>query len=84
MPLSWECKQVETGRPGKEEPLCHDDSFSFLHLSCHANINIYIYIYNLPVTTVEGRNPAPPKKPWNDDSPVTINKRYGFNRGFIS
>ena len=25
--------------------------------------------------TVDGRNPAPPKKPWNDDSPVNTNKQ---------
>ena len=24
--------------------------------------------------TVDRRNPAPPRKPWNDDSPVNINK----------
>ena len=24
--------------------------------------------------TVDGRNPAPPMKPWNDDSPVNTNK----------
>ena len=29
------------------------------------------------------RNPAPPKKPWNDDSNVNSNKRYGFNPGNI-
>ena len=28
--------------------------------------------------TVDGRNPAPPKKPWNDDSPANTNKPYGF------
>ena len=32
----------------------------------------------LKFTTVDGRNPAPPKKPWNDDSLVHTNKRYGF------
>ena len=26
--------------------------------------------------TVDGRNPAPPKKRWNDDSPVNINKQW--------
>ena len=26
---------------------------------------------------------APPKKPWNDDSPVNTNKRYGFNHSFL-
>ena len=25
---------------------------------------------------------APPKKPWNNDSPVNTNKRHGFNLGF--
>ena len=34
------------------------------------------------IHTVDGRNPAPPKKPCNDDSPVNTNKRYGFNHGF--
>ena len=31
--------------------------------------------------TVDGRNPAPPKKPWNEDSPVNTNKlvSHGFN-----
>ena len=32
--------------------------------------------------TVDGRNPAPPKKPCNDDSPVNTNKlmvSHGFN-----
>ena len=24
---------------------------------------------------LDGRNPAPPKKPWNDDSPVSTNKQ---------
>ena len=32
--------------------------------------------------TVDGRNPAPPKRPWRDDSPVNTNERYGFNHGF--
>ena len=31
-----------------------------------------------------GQNPAPRKKPWNDDSPVNIHKHSGFNHGFIS
>ena len=26
--------------------------------------------------TVDGRNPAPPKKPWNDDSLVNANKQW--------
>ena len=26
--------------------------------------------------TVDGRNPAPPEKPWNDDSPVNTNKQW--------
>ena len=26
--------------------------------------------------TVDGRNPAPPKKPWKDDSPVNTNKQW--------
>ena len=26
--------------------------------------------------TVDGRNPAPPKKPWNDDSPVKTNEQW--------
>ena len=37
--------------------------------------------------TVDGRNPAPHKKPWNDDPPVNNNKRYGFHhdaKGFSS
>ena len=25
-------------------------------------------------STVDGQDPAPPKKPWNDDSPVNTNK----------
>ena len=25
---------------------------------------------------MEGRNPAPPKKPWNDDSPVNTNNQW--------
>ena len=29
---------------------------------------------------MDGRNPAPPKKPWN--SPVNSNTRSGFNHGF--
>ena len=29
--------------------------------------------------TVDGRNPAPPKKPRNDDSTVNTSKRYGFS-----
>ena len=29
-----------------------------------------------PGSTVDGRNPAPPKKPWNDDSPVNTNKQW--------
>ena len=33
-------------------------------------------------STVDGRNPAPPKEPWNDDSTVSTNKRVGFNHGF--
>ena len=31
---------------------------------------------------MDGRNPAPPKKPWNDDSPLNTNKQWlliGFN-----
>ena len=28
--------------------------------------------------TMDGRNPAPPKKPRDDASPVNSNKRYGF------
>ena len=28
------------------------------------------------VHTVDGRNPTPPKKPWNDDSPVNTNKQW--------
>ena len=35
-----------------------------------------------PSDTVDGRNPAPPKKPWKDDSLVNTNKRYGFNHSF--
>ena len=31
-----------------------------------------------PIHTVDGRNPVPPKKPRNNDSPVNANKRYGF------
>ena len=30
--------------------------------------------------TVDGRNPAPPKKPWNDDS-LQIPTNHGFNHG---
>ena len=26
--------------------------------------------------TVDGRNPAPPKKPWNGDSPVNANEQW--------
>ena len=26
--------------------------------------------------TVDGRNPAPPKKPWDDDSSVNTNKHW--------
>ena len=26
--------------------------------------------------TMDGRNPAPPKKPWNDDSPANTNKQW--------
>ena len=33
------------------------------------------------VPTVDGLKSAPCKKPWNDDSPVNTNKRYGFNPG---
>ena len=29
-------------------------------------------------STVDGRKPAPPIKPLNDESPVNTNKRYGF------
>ena len=25
---------------------------------------------------MDGRNPAPPKKPWNDDSPVNANEQW--------
>ena len=28
------------------------------------------------VQTVDGRNPAPPKKPWNDDSNVNTNEQW--------
>ena len=28
------------------------------------------------ILTVDGRNPAPPKKPWNDGSPVNPNKPW--------
>ena len=28
-----------------------------------------------PRTTVDGRNPAPPNKPWHDDSPVNTNQQ---------
>ena len=31
--------------------------------------------------TVDRRNPAPPKKPWNDDSPVNTNKQW-FSHDF--
>ena len=31
-----------------------------------------------PNPTVGGRNPAPPKKPWNDDSPVNANKPWSI------
>ena len=34
--------------------------------------------------TVDGQIFALPEKPWNGDSPVNTNKRYGFNHGFIS
>ena len=27
-------------------------------------------------STVDGRNPAPPKKPWNDESPVNTNQQW--------
>ena len=30
--------------------------------------------YIMKHDTVDGRNPAPPKKPWNCDSPVNTNK----------
>ena len=30
----------------------------------------------LGLHTVDGRNPAPPKKPWNDDSPVNTNTQW--------
>ena len=39
------------------------------------------HIFRIRVTsdhkrhTVDGRNPAPPKKPWNDDSPANTNKQ---------
>ena len=29
-----------------------------------------------PQNTVGGQNPAPPKKPWNDDSPVNTSKLW--------
>ena len=28
--------------------------------------------------TVDGRNPAPPKTPWNDHCPVNTKQQYGF------
>ena len=31
-----------------------------------------------PSPTLDGRNPAPPRRPSNDKSPVNTNKRYGF------
>ena len=31
---------------------------------------------NHPEPTVDGRNPAPPKKPWNDDSHVNDDKQW--------
>ena len=40
--------------------MCGEFHF-FLLASCH---------------TVDGRNPAPPKKPWNDDSPVNTNQPW--------
>ena len=27
---------------------------------------------------MDGQNPAPPRKSWNDASPVNTNKRFGF------
>ena len=32
--------------------------------------------YESLFNTVDGRNPAPPKKPWNDDSPVNTNNQW--------
>ena len=29
-----------------------------------------------PNATVDGRNPAPPQKPWNGDLPVKTNKQW--------
>ena len=35
-----------------------------------------------PIHTADGRTPAALKKPWNDDSPVTINKQK-VSHGFV-
>ena len=34
------------------------------------------YVVVFRENTVDGRNPAPPKKPWNDNSPVNTNKQW--------
>ena len=31
--------------------------------------------------TVDGQNPAPPKKPWNDDSPIPTNNDFPWFQG---
>ena len=42
------------------------------------------FSWGLTIHTVDGRNPAPPKKPWNDDSPANTNTpwvSHGFEAG---
>ena len=38
----------------------------------------------IPLHTVNGQNPAPPKNIWNDDSPVNANKQWFPMQDFVS
>ena len=45
-------------------------------LCFHSPRGHFGYIFLSHSHTVDGRNPAPPKKPWNHDSPVHTNKQW--------
>ena len=53
------------GRGGHQSPEA-PSWFSNLAMGTHGGIG----------PTTDGRNPAPPKKPWNVDSPVNTNKQW--------
>ena len=70
------------GQPGKSEdfPMKQPHSTTRLGIVVHWRLPLFRLVkqvpFRTPFNTGDGRNPAPPKKPWSDASPVNTNKQW--------